>query len=59
MQYKKQENKDLREAAKARGVPLWKVAKAAGISESTMTRKLREPLEAKEKAHFLDLIRNL
>lgn len=59
MQYKKQENTDLRKAAKAQGVPLWKLAHAAGISESTMTRKLREPLAEKEKAHFLDLIRKL
>ena len=56
---KEQENNDLRTAAKAKGVPLWKLAKAAGISESTMTRKLREPLTETEKARFLELIKKI
>ena len=57
LQTKPQENKEVRTAAKEKGLPLWKLAKAAGISEATMTRKLREPLTEKEKARFLDLIR--
>lgn len=53
----KKENNDLRTAAKNKGVPLWKIAKAAGISEATMTRKLRTELSKEEKARFLDLIK--
>ena len=58
MQTTERENPEIRQAAKNKGMPLWKLARAAGISEATMTRKLREPLTEAEKARFLDLIRN-
>ena len=44
------ENQPVRRAARAAGVPLWKVAKAIGVSEPTLTRWLRAPLpEDKER----------
>lgn len=49
-------NEDLKQAARNKGLPLWKLAEMAGISESTMTRHLRVPLPEGERAHFFDLI---
>jgi len=49
-------NLDIREAAKAKGVPLWSIAKHLGISEPTMTRKLRTELPEAEKKRMLDVI---
>lgn len=44
------ENQTVRRAARAAGVPLWRVAAAIGVSEPTLTRWLRVPLqEDKEK----------
>ena len=43
-------------AARGAGVPLWKVARELGISEATMTRRLREPLSEEEKVRFLQAI---
>lgn len=44
------ENQVVRRAARAAGVPLWRVAKAIGVSEPTLTRWLRVPLsEDKEQ----------
>lgn len=44
------ENQDVRRAARASGVPLWRVAAAIGVSEPTLTRWLRVPLpEDKER----------
>lgn len=44
------ENQTVRRAARAAGVPLWRVAAAIGVSEPTLTRWLRAPLqEDKEK----------
>ena len=40
------DTKKIREAAKRRGVPLWKVAHAAGIGEATLYRWLRDPSPA-------------
>ncbi len=45
-----QENQGVRRAARASGVPLWRVAAAIGVSEPTLTRWLRVPLpEDKER----------
>lgn len=43
-------NKDIREYAKNKGVFLYEVAATDGISEPTITRKLRIELSDKEKA---------
>lgn len=45
------ENKDLRIIAKEAHVPLWKIAELMGISEFTLSRKLR--FELPEETAFL------
>ena len=49
-------NQEIRQHAREQGVKLWQVAKALGISEPTMTRRLRSELPAEEKGRFLDTI---
>lgn len=53
------ENMNLRRTAKAAKVPLWRIAKVLGISEPTMTRKLRRELDEDEKTRILDIISTL
>lgn len=53
------ENMNLRRTAKAAKVPLWRIADAIGVSEPTMTRKLRHELPENEKKQLLDLIKQL
>lgn len=52
-------NQDIRLAAKGSGVALWKIAERLGISEPTMTRRLRTELNADEKAHIMNIIAEL
>jgi len=42
-------NVDLRKYARSKKVNLWQIAQAIGISEPTMTRKLRRELSSEEK----------
>ena len=42
-------NLELRRTAKANGVALWQIADKLGISEPTMTRRLRSELPENEK----------
>lgn len=53
------ENMNLRRTAKAAKVPLWRIAEVLGISEPTMTRKLRRELPEKEKQQILGIIEHL
>ena len=53
------ENMNLRRMAKAAKVPLWRIAEVLGISEPTMTRKLRRELDEDEKTRILDIISTL
>lgn len=52
-------NADIRQAAKSAGVYLWQVAAALGISEPTMTRKLRFELSEDEKGKLKEIISSL
>lgn len=52
-------NADVREHAKASGVYLYQVAAAMGISEPTMTRKLRFELSRSEKQKLIAVIDHL
>ena len=52
-------NQDIRLAARGAGIPLWKLAETLGISEPTMTRKLRHELPDDEKAHIMEIIHQL
>ena len=50
------ENLDLRLKARGANVPLWRIAKELGISEPTMTRRLRTPLSEAEKQQITSII---
>lgn len=52
-------NQDIRQYAKKAGVRLWEVAEFLGISDPTMTRKLRHELPETEKAKILAIIDEL
>lgn len=52
-------NRDLREAARAAHVPFWLCAREMGISEPTMTRKLRQELSETEKQEIRKIIERM
>lgn len=52
-------NKDLRAYAKEKGVFFWQIAKVKGISEPTMTRRLRSELPDQDKQEFIRIINEL
>ncbi len=52
-------NMDLRKVAKENGVSFWQIALQMGISEPTMTRKLRVELPEQEKQKFLNIIKKI
>lgn len=52
-------NKDIRSYAKEHGVFLWQVARVMGISDLTMTRRLRTPLTEQDRAEFIRIIDEL
>lgn len=52
-------NLDVRQYAKSKGVCLWQCAEVLGISEPTMTRKLRRELPEDEKAKLREIIDEL
>lgn len=44
---------------RARGVCLWQLADAIGISEASMTRLLRRPLPERKRDELLDIVQRL
>lgn len=52
-------NCEVRTAARIAGVMLWQIASLLGVSESTMTRKMRTEMTAEEKDQILAIIENL
>ena len=52
-------NQVIREAAKKNGVRLWQIADKLGISEPTMTRKMRHELNEEETERILSIITEL
>ena len=52
-------NVDVRRTAAGNGVRLWQIADALGISDCSLSRKLRKELSAEEKATVFAIIRNL
>ena len=52
-------NLDLRQYAKEKGVYLWQCAEVLGVSEPTMTRKLRREFPEDEKAKLREIIDEL
>jgi len=53
------ENIEIREAAKGAGLPLWRIAYAMGITDFTLSRKLRKPFSQAEKERVLQIIASL
>lgn len=49
-------NTDIRDYAKIKGVFLWEIAEKVGISEPTITRRLRRELPITEKKRFFETI---
>ncbi len=52
-------NQEIREYAAKRGVYLWEIALAMGISEPTMTRKLRTELPEDECRKIAQIINEI
>lgn len=52
-------NVDVRRTAAGNGVRLWQIADALGISDCSLSRKLRKELSAEEKAAVFAIIQNL
>lgn len=52
-------NQDIRQYAKKAGVRLWEVSEYLGISDPTMTRKLRHELPEDEKHYMFAIIDEL
>ncbi len=52
-------NKELKQLAKEKGVFFWQVAIELGISEATMTRKLRVKLSDQEENKIKQIIESL
>ena len=55
----KRANQKIREYAAKNGVYLWEVALAMGISEPTMTRKLRTELSERDREMIIRVINKL
>lgn len=53
------ENCEVRGKAKAAGIPLWKIASRIGISEPTLTRWLRFPLNEERYMRVVSAIEEL
>ena len=53
------ENMDIRMTARMGAIPLWKLAKKLHISEPTLYRKLREPLDETERLKFYEALNQL
>ena len=52
-------NLDIRAAAVAAGVRLWRVADALGIADASLSRKLRKELPQEEKEKIFSIIQKL
>lgn len=53
------ENENVRKAARAAGIPLWRVAATIGVSEPTLTRWLRLPLPGDKEQRIMAAIATL
>lgn len=52
-------NERVRGAAKSVGIPLWMLAQELGICEMTLTRRLRNPLDARTEEDYISIINRL
>ena len=53
------ENAHVRKAARAEGIPYWKICLKIGVSEPTLIRWLRFPLPPEKEQRILDAIKEL
>ena len=49
-------NNEIREMAKTRNIPLWRIAQKLNISEVTLVRWLRVPLDENKEAEICKII---
>ena len=52
----RQTNTDIRKAVAGRGFTLWQLAATLGITDSTLSRKLRVELSPAEKSRLLEAV---
>lgn len=52
-------NQDVRQFAKKHGVYLWQIAELLGVSEPTMTRRMRRELNSAEREHVIRAIEHI
>ena len=52
-------NQNIRNRAKEKGIPMWELAASLGISESTISRRLRVELPQQEQERFMRAIDSL
>ena len=52
-------NNDIRLKAAGKGIKLWQIAEALGITDSSLSRKLRRELPESEKDKFCSIIETL
>lgn len=53
------DNTDIRERMRSAGVKQWQVADALGVSDNTLIRKLRYPLDQSEKKRITEAIQQI
>ena len=53
------DNTDIRDCMRSAGVRQWEVAGQLGVSENTLVRKLRYPLDPEERKRVLEAIREI
>jgi len=52
-------NTDIRVAAQAKNIKLWRIAECMGYNDGNFSRKLRKELSEAEKAHIMQIIDEL
>lgn len=52
-------NFEIRDECRQHNVKLWELAEEIGVSEATMTRKLRRELPHEQQEHILTVIREI
>ena len=52
-------NAEIRQAAKAKKVLLWEIAEALGITDATLSRRLRKEFPAEERDRMLGIIEDI
>lgn len=50
-------NNRIRKELKERGIKYWELARIMGISDATLTRRLRDEIPAEEQDRIIELIR--